>query len=286
MHPSPLPTIIPACFRFLPTQHLSPLFLTSPLELPTILLSLFYPLEIHLTSFPSNLLRSVPLNHSHHLSFHLLNARNLRTKFSRFLDYIVDHQPDIVAITETWFKLRDAAARAECTPWGYMFLDHPRYTPRQGGGTAILYRDIMTVKCNSSGELSSFEFSDWSLCSKDIRLRIIFIHIPPFSKNHSIPVTTILEQLSYLEPIIICNEPLIISGDFNIHVDIPSESLQFSELFQSMSLIQHVNVSTHEKGHTLDFVTTSSSDNIIFSDHFSLSCSPSLDKPSTACLPT
>ena len=70
-------------------------------------------------------LRSVPLNHSHHLSFHLLNARNLRTKSSRFLDYVVDDQPDIVAITETLFKPRGAAARAECIPSGYMLLDHP-----------------------------------------------------------------------------------------------------------------------------------------------------------------
>ena len=142
----------------------------------------------------------------------------------------------------------------------------------------------MKVKCNSS-----FKFSDWSLCSKDIRLRIIIIYRPPFSKNHSIPISTFLEQLSsYLEPIIICKEPLIISGYFNTHVDIPSESLQFSELFQSKSLIQHV---TPEKGHTLDLVITSSSDNIIlsepeagelFSDHLSLSCSPSFANPSAS----
>ena len=75
------------------------------------------------TRNPSNIISikplcSVPLNHSQHLSFHLLNVRNLRTKSSRCLDYVIDYQPDIVAITETWFKPRDAAARAECTPSG------------------------------------------------------------------------------------------------------------------------------------------------------------------------
>ena len=45
---------------------------------------------------------------------------------------------------------------------------------------------------------------------------------------------------SLLEPILLCKEPLVITGDFNIHVDIPSESIQFSELLRSLSLIQHV----------------------------------------------
>ena len=56
-----------------------------------------------------------------------------------------------------------------------------------------------------------------------------------------------------------------------------------------MSLVQHVRQSTHEKGHILDLVITRSSDDIVFSepspaelfsDHFSLSCSLCLSKPS------
>ena len=55
-----------------------------------------------------------------------------------------------------------------------------------------------------------------------------------------------------------------------------------------MSLIQHVNQPTHEKGHTLDLIMTRSSDDIILSepaivhlflDHFSISCNLSLSKP-------
>ena len=59
-------------------------------------------------------------------------------------------------------------------------------------------------------------------------------------------------------------------------------------LNRSMSLIQHVNQPTHEKGHTLDLIMTRSSDDIILSepaivhlflDHFSISCNLSLSKP-------
>ena len=113
------------------------------------------------------------------------------------------------------------------------------------------------------------------------------IYLVPYSRNHPISISTFLDQFSsLLEPILLCKEPLIITGDFNIHVDIPSESLQFSELLRSLSLIQQP---THEKGHILDLIISRSADNIIlsdpspvhlFSDHFSISCSLSLSKPS------
>ena len=66
-------------------------------------------------------------------------------------------------------------------------------------------------------------------------------------------------------------------------------SLQFSELLRSLSLIQHVNQPAHEKGHIIDLIISRSADNIIlsdpspvhlFSDHFSISCSLYLSKPS------
>lgn len=44
--------------------------------------------------------------------------------------------------------------------------------------------------------------------------------------------------------------PLLIAGDFNIHVDVPgnADSVCLKELLESMGLQQHVNVPTHESG--------------------------------------
>ena len=74
--------------------------------------------------------------------------------------------------------------------------------------------------------------------------------------------------------------PLIITGDFNIHVDIPSDSIQFSELLRSLSLIKHVNQPTHEKAHTLDLkypvLLTASSPLIQPQAIYSATISPSL----------
>ncbi len=47
---------------------------------------------------------------------------------------------------------------------------------------------------------------------------------------------------------------LLLTGDFNIHVDQKDDNfaINFSQLLESHDLVQHVGVSTHVNGHTLD----------------------------------
>ena len=147
--PLPIPSLLPPHSD----SHLSPSLLPNTMRISS-------------GRNPSNLITIKPIKysprgHPHLISFHLIDARNLGTKSSRFLDYVSDHHPDVVAVTETWFTSRDAAVRAECTPSGYQLLDRARSAHRQGGGTALLCRDSFTLKCNASGEVSSFEFSDY-----------------------------------------------------------------------------------------------------------------------------
>ena len=51
-------------------------------------------------------------------------------------------------------------------------------------------------------------------------------------------------------------EPLLITGDFNIHVDEPTDSdaSRFQDLLSSIGLQQNVDKSTHISGHTLDLM--------------------------------
>ena len=135
---------------------------------------------------------------------------------------------------------------------------------------------------------SSFESSDCTLRTNNSRIRIIVIYRPTYSANHMSLSTFISEISSLLESVVICSETLIVTGDFNIHMDIQEESTQFTELLETFSLVQHVRQPTHEKGHTIDLIITRSCDQIVssdpvsdelFSDHFSISCSLSLLKP-------
>ena len=84
--------------------------------------------------------------------------------------------------------------------------------------------------------------------------------------------------------------PLLIEGDFDIHVDVPgnADSVCLKELLESMGLQQHVNVPTHESGHTLDLIITRQCDSLLanipvtdclFSDHSTLICDLTLDRP-------
>ena len=90
---------------------------------------------------------------------------------------------------------------------------------------------------------------------------------------------------AYLSP-----EPLLITGDFNIRVNVPnnSEAARFLELLTSMSLEQRVDKPTHISGHTLDLIITRCSDSLLFakpmtdylfSDHITVLCELELGKP-------
>ena len=77
-----------------------------------------------------------------------------------------------------------------------------------------------------------------------------------------------------MESLLLCKEPLIICGDFNIHVDCKDnvDSVAFCNLLLSVGLRQHVNQFTHIRGHILDLIITRLSDSIIKNerhvDHF------------------
>ena len=88
----------------------------------------------------------------------VLNAQSLKNKSDDFIDYICDFKPDIVnvAVTETWFKEIDSAAKIEATPAGYKLLDHPR-PGRTGDGTAIVLRDTFYISKSAAEVLNSFE---------------------------------------------------------------------------------------------------------------------------------
>ena len=70
-----------------------------------------------------------------------------------------------------------------------------------------------------------------------------------------------------LESVLISPGHLVITGDFNIHVDVPGncDTKKFSELLQSFGLHQHISQPTHDKGHTLDLVITRIADPCAFS---------------------
>lgn len=225
-----------------------------------------------------------------HLKLCSINARSVKNKSADFVCYVRSSGADIFAITETWLTENDIAHRVEVTPPGYKLLDHPR-VGRIGGGTALLFKEFIHTSKVEVGQLKSFEFSEWIVEYGSCKLRIVVLYRPPYSTNH--PVTTRVffdEFTNYLETIILSSEPLLITGDFNIHVDVAdnSDGVYLLELLESMGLQQHIDKPTYESEHTLDLIITRRCDSILagvpvtdylFSDHLSVICDLRLGRP-------
>jgi len=100
-------------------------------------------------------------------------------------------------------------------------------------------------------------------------------------------IGTFFEELStstVLETLVTHGCPVIIGGDFNIHVEDPSDAstLRLMELLSSMDLQQQVTLPTHQAGGTLDLVITFSDYGVdhltvdpagVVSDHSLILCS-------------
>ena len=64
-----------------------------------------------------------------------------------------------------------------------------------------------------------------------------------------------------LESIVMCTEIIVISGDFDFHLDDPSDNARktFTDLLETFGLSQHVTTPTHSSGHTMDLLILRSS---------------------------
>ena len=196
-----------------------------------------------------------------------LNARSLKNKSAGFVCYVESCAADIITITETWLTADDTAHRVEITPPGNKLLDQPR-SARVGGGTAMLLRDNIKVNKVDAGERNSFEFSEWIIKHGSFTLRTINVYRPPYSTNHPVTIRTFFAEFStYLESIVMSPEPLLVTGDFNIHVDElgDQDGDAFLGKLESMGFLQHVDKPTHRSGHTLDLIITRQCDSVLAS---------------------
>jgi hypothetical protein len=184
----------------------------------------------------------------------------------------------------------DDNIRAELKQKGYDLDDVPR-TGRSGGGLALLHRDNIKIHRIDSGELPSYEYSQWKVhCSTHV-LVVIGIYRPPYSPNHRITQSQFLNEFpSLLDEATAYSDSVLILGDLNIHFDNENDiyANQLTSLLHSYDIKQEVCVPTHISGHILDVIISRGSDRIevsnpiadyFISDHCFTSCSVSTPKP-------
>ena len=174
--------------------------------------------------------------------------------------------PDLIALQETWLSSTSSNAHiADCIPPGYSLQSFPRITASSksskisGGGTAFLVREPAVVLNSSRHTFSSFECSSTTLRLSSDLLTVFNIYRPPTSSNYSSKNSVFLDEFSSLLSVAATTpNEFLLTGDFNVHVDDPSNShaTDFLNLLSSVNLVQHVNFPTHIKNHTLDLVIT------------------------------
>ena len=203
-----------------------------------------------------------------------------------------------MAITESWLTgdHRDSHKIADLknTLTDYDFIDSPR-VGRRGGGVAVILRKGCSVTRHSVTSFKSFEHLDLTVSYGSTSARVVTIYRPTKSKKkkNTETVTRFLSEFSSLIEISMTNgTPVVFLGDFNFHMEDEMNrcTAALRDLLESADLQQQVNQQTHHKGHTLDLIMSSKSDNLIAevkihhglpSDHSAVSCKLSVSRPPT-----
>ncbi|EFX74977.1 hypothetical protein DAPPUDRAFT_108367 [Daphnia pulex] len=180
--------------------------------------------------------------------------------------------PDLLAVTETWFTdaARDQDARSVC-PRGYSAVQKPRNLvltkKKSGGGLALFHKNSVKVTVLSEfPDFLSFECLDLSVAIKSTKVRLIVIFRPPDKSRAQF----IEEFSSLLESTVSVSSKLLITEDFNLHIDDPitdAYANHFLTLVESFGLQQHVNQPTHNDDHILDLVLSRQSESLVKSTH-------------------
>ena len=221
----------------------------------------------------------------------------------------VDYAIHLFCITETWISPNTTNFELNsCRPPNFSLYSFPRAAPPKstsivGGGTAFLLHNSCSVLSTSSHFYKSFELSSITFKSAKSKLTVHNIYRPPPSSStkcrNFVPFSQFLSDFTdFLSSTCTTPHDFIITGDFNIHTDCPSNSdaTKFLSLLSSHNLSQFVNFPTHVTSkHTLDLLIAPSNSALnptvsycptSVSDHFPIITSLSLSRPPPPALVT
>ena len=133
---------------------------------------------------------------------------------------------------------------------------------KKGGRIALTTKNNIKVKQEDSTQYNSFEHAVWNVNHKNIpNFIVVAIYHPP-SNCQDFSDTTFIDHFTDLLTTLQSNyNNIIIFGDINMHMEDPT-NLNASILQDSVNafnLTQHVKITTHNKGHTLDVIITTNS---------------------------
>ena len=231
-------------------------------------------------------LRPVPLTSTPTLSIPLglWNCQSAVNK-ADFISSIATHSGlSLMALTETWIKPEDTATPAALST--HFTCSHTPRTTGRGGGTGLLISKDwkFDLQPPPTGH-GSFE-SHAVTVTHPVKIHFVVIYRPPGQLGNFLEELDVLLS-NYPED----GTPLVLLGDFNIHLDKP-QAADFNTLLASFDLKRVSTTATHKSGNQLDLIYTRccSVDNSLVaplhtSDHFLITANLALT-PEAAHAPT
>ncbi|KAK2568094.1 hypothetical protein P5673_008026 [Acropora cervicornis] len=128
-----------------------------------------------------------------------------------------------------------------------------------GGGLAVLYKSTMKIELLKTRQpYKSFELMELLLHSLTPKTNMMIIYRPPPSSNNQLTPSLFFDEFSQLlERSVSSPGQLLLCGDFNFHVEDPSDhnTRKFLDLLHCFNLdVYNDHSSTHKDNHKLDLV--------------------------------
>ena len=118
----------------------------------------------------------------------LLNMRSLRNKSDFIIDYISEHDIDVMCLTETWLTANDESLMPTIIPAGYGFRHLP-CSDHRSGGVGVMFKSSFHASKSIPWLAESFECLQLGLIGANIAstLHIFIIYRPPSCGHNSKP---------------------------------------------------------------------------------------------------
>jgi Reverse transcriptase (RNA-dependent DNA polymerase)/Endonuclease/Exonuclease/phosphatase family len=232
--------------------------------------------DVNLNPGPNDL-KSLKFSH-----FNIRSALSVTLEVNKpvtLQDFILSKDLDILTLSETWLSSDSPSyVLNSLTPTGYALFHVPRPN-KTGGGLAAIYRSIFNISQITLPSFPTFEAMCMRITLPSSSLTILSVYRPPSSSKPDF----ISDFSTLLEDFVSQPSEILITGDFNFHVDppVPQCDTQFLTCLDTFSLIQHIGFPTHTSCHTLDLLITRSSSKLItsvtfddpgLSDHMAILC--------------
>ena len=133
----------------------------------------------------------------------LLNSQSARNKVDLIGEAVIEHDIDILALTETWLTNtpKDEYYTKELSFSGYKLINVPRPGGGgHGGGVAIIHKDGLSAQivATTGAGYTTFEHCDVQFTNNSGLLNIIVVYRPPPSKRNGHTVGAFLDEFRSL----------------------------------------------------------------------------------------